>query len=111
MNRPLSPSMPDDAALRQLHAQALDTLSPTTLARLRSARHVASPAKRHAPSWWMATACSAVVGLALGYSFLLGESNAPPAPVTASATDDGSDVLDENPDLYLWLGGTDLAME
>jgi len=111
VNRSLSPSMPDDAALRQLHAQALDTLSPTTLARLRSARHAASQAKRHAPSWWMATACSAVVGLALGYSFLLGESNAPPAPVTASATDDGSDVLDENPDLYLWLGGTDLAME
>lgn len=101
--------MHDDAALRQLHAQALDTLSPATLARLRSARHAASPAKRHAPSWWMA--CSAVVALALGYSFLLGEATAPPAPVVASAADDGSDVLDENPDLYVWLGSTDLAME
>ncbi|MNW06606.1 hypothetical protein D3C71_2030430 [compost metagenome] len=52
-----------------------------------------------------------MVALALGYSFLLGESTAPPAPVVASAADDGSDVLDENPDLYVWLGSTDLAME
>jgi anti-sigma-K factor RskA len=111
VNRPLPPSMQDDAALRQLHAQALDTLSPTTLARLRSARHAGPSAKRHTPSWWMATACSAVVALALGYSFLLGDTTAPPAPVVASAADDGSDVLDENPDLYVWLGSTDLAME
>jgi hypothetical protein len=31
--------------------------------------------------------------------------------VAAVAADDSSDVLDENPDLYLWLGATDLAME
>lgn len=33
-----------------------------------------------------------------------------PAPVLASV-EDNSALYDENPDLYLWLGDTDLAME
>lgn len=111
MNRPRTPSPHDDAALQQLHAHALHSLSPATLARLREARHAAtSPARRRHPGWWMATACSAVVALALGYGF----STQPPAsPVTPAivAAEDSSEVLDENPDLYVWLAATDLAME
>ncbi|PSD18567.1 hypothetical protein C7E14_04205, partial [Stenotrophomonas maltophilia] len=37
-------------------------------------------------------------------------SPAVPAPVLASV-EDNSALYDENPDLYLWLGDTDLAME
>ncbi|MNT80329.1 hypothetical protein D3C72_2197710 [compost metagenome] len=59
----------------------------------------------------MATACSAVAALALGYSFTANPPGTPAAPTVAAAVDDSSDVLDENPDLYVWLGTTDLAME
>lgn len=111
MSRPVAPPLHDDAALHALHAQALQQLSPATLARLRSARHAATPRRSRAHGWWMATACSAVAALALGYSFSVNPPHAPvSAPVTA-AVDDSSELLDENPDLYVWLGTTDLAME
>lgn len=110
MNRHPVPPLHDDSALQQLHAQALGSLSPATLARLRSARQAARPRAR-AHGWWMATACSAVAALALGYSFTANPPSAPPTATLTTAMDDNSDVLDENPDLYLWLGGTDLAME
>jgi len=109
VSRPLSPTH-DDASLQQLHAQAVAQLSPATLARLRSARH-AAPRRTRAHGWWLATACSAVVALGLGYSFTLHPPVTPPVQVAATATDDNGDVLDENPDLYVWLGTTDLAME
>lgn len=109
MSRP-HPPLPDDTALQQLHAQALEQLSPATLARLRAARH--APARqRRVHGWWLATACTAVVALGLGYSFTAHPPGAPPAPVMASAVDDSSGLLDENPDMYVWLGATDLAME
>lgn len=111
MSRPIAPPLHDDAALHALHAQALQQLSPATLARLRSARHAAAPARRRAHGWWMATACSAVAALALGYSFTANPPGLPAAPPVAAAVDDSSDMLDENPDLYVWLGTTDLAME
>ncbi|WP_447592045.1 hypothetical protein [Stenotrophomonas rhizophila] len=111
MSRPVTPPLHDDAALHALHAQALQQVSPATLARLRSARHAAAPRRSRAHGWWMATACSAVAALALGYSFTANPPSAPATPTVASTVDDSSDVLDENPDLYVWLGTTDLAME
>jgi len=39
---------------------------------------------------------------------------APPSPTIApmvAALEDTGSTFDENPDLYLWLGGTDLALE
>lgn len=101
--------LPDDAALQRLHAQSLDRLSPATLARLRAGRH--APQRQRAHGWWMATAASLVVALGLGISFTAHPPVAPPAPLAAAATDDSGELLDENPDLYLWLGATDLAME
>lgn len=109
MSRP-HPPLPDDARLQQLHAQSLQQLSPATLARLRAARH-APVRPRRAHGWWLATACTAVVALGLGYSFTAHPPGAPPAPVMASTVDDSGGLLDENPDMYLWLGATDLAME
>lgn len=109
MSRP-HPPLPDDARLQQLHAQSLQQLSPATLARLRAARH-APVRPRRAHGWWLATACTAVVALGLGYSFTAHLPGAPPAPVMASAVDDSGGLLDENPDMYVWLGATDLAME
>ena len=111
MSRP-HPPLPDDTALQQLHAQALEQLSPATLARLRAGRH--APARpRRAHGWWLATACTAVVALGLGYSFTAHPPAATPdgAPVVAGAVDDSGGLLDENPDMYVWLGATDLAME
>lgn len=109
MNRPVSHELATDHAVQQLHAQALQQLSPATLARLRSARH--APAHRRTRTWWMATACSALVALALGYGFSADPpgSAAPPGAITT--LDDSGSMLDENPDLYVWLGTTDLAME
>jgi hypothetical protein len=98
-----------DADLQQLHAQAVARLSPATLARLRSAHHATSPRPR-IHGWWLATACSAVAALGLGYSFTVSPPRPAALPVVTTV-DDGVDVLDENPDLYVWLAGTDLAME
>ncbi|MGF6419384.1 hypothetical protein ABH900_002893 [Stenotrophomonas sp. AN71] len=106
MNR----SLPSDDLLRDLHAQSLQALSPATLARLRLARHGATAAHRGRWRWWLASACSLVVALGIGVQ-LTGHGNlAGPAPVLASV-EDNSALYDENPDLYLWLGDTDLAME
>lgn len=109
MSRPVSPTLPDDAALVQLHAHAVTQLSPATLARLRAARHAPQRARAH--GWWLASACSLVVALGLGISFTARPPVAPPVLMAGVAADDSGDVLDENPDLYLWLGATDLAME
>ncbi|QGM04054.1 hypothetical protein [Stenotrophomonas maltophilia] len=108
MNR----SLPSDDTLRSLHAQSLHALSPATLARLRQARHGATATHRGRWRWWLASACSLVVALGIGLQFtghgtLAGPA---PAPVLASVEDNGA-LYDENPDLYLWLGDTDLAME
>jgi len=109
VSRPVPSRLPDDATLQQLHAQALDHLSPTTLARLRAARH--APQRQRMHGWWLASAASLVVALGLGVSFTAHPPVTPPMQVAAVGTDDSTDVLEENPDLYLWLGTTDLAME
>lgn len=120
---------PDDAdrfdqRLRRLHADAVIRLSPQTLQRLRAARQAAAPARRAHRGWpWLAaTACSALLAVALGLQFRgtsPGPSPAatPTAPVIAAGDDDGYDdntldLLDENPDLYVWLGSdAQLAMD
>lgn len=109
MSRPTASRLPDDADLQQLHAQAVSQVSPATLARLRAARH--APRRPRAHGWWMATAASLVVALGLGISFTAHPPVAPPMPVATAMADDSDELLDENPDLYLWLGATDLAME
>ena len=72
-------------------------------------------APRPPPSWALAlvaSACSLVVALGIGLQFTGHGTLAgpPPDPVLASVEDNGA-LYDENPDLYLWLGDTDLAME
>lgn len=130
-----------DQQARQWHAAALKELSPQTLARLRAARHAAQTDTRpvrglHGYGRWLAaTAFTAVLAVGVGVRLLpLGESPRPsenPAAVPiASNGDAGSNeystanygsasygsanVLDEDPDLYLWLASADappLAME
>lgn len=108
MNR----SLPSDDALRSLHAQSLQALSPATLAQLRRARHGNRSAHGARLRWWLASGCTLVVAMGIGLQFSgLGIHPGPaPAPVVA-AVEDNSALYDENPDLYLWLGDNDLAME
>jgi anti-sigma-K factor RskA len=111
-----------DHGMRQLHATAVSQLSPQTLARLRAARHAAQTAPRrgHAWRWVTATAFSAVLAVALGVQFLPRWDTVPAAqPMVATVdNDDGYGdslaVLDESPDLYMWLASSEaepLAME
>ncbi|WMJ67916.1 hypothetical protein [Stenotrophomonas sp. 24(2023)] len=114
MNRPL----PSDDALRALHARAVQSLPPATLAQLRQARHAAPRRRAARGRWWLATACSLLVATGIGVR-LLGDHAAlpgsggmpPPVAREGSAQEDNGALYDENPDLYLWLGDTDLAME
>ena len=114
-----------DQAMRRLHMQAVDQVSPATRARLRVARQAATtPAAtrehRRGPGWVLATGFAAVSALAIGL-MLRPSPQAPaatsPAPAVAAATttaaydaDTGLATLDENPDLYLWLASNDDAM-
>lgn len=108
MNRPL----PSDDALRSLHAQSLQALSPATLARLRSARHSAGAAHAGRWRWWLASACSLVIALGIGVQFVgPGDHQGPIGTPIVAAEEDNGVLYDENPDLYLWLGDNDLAME
>lgn len=106
-----------DAYARGLHQAALGALDPATLARLRAARHhaaAATPRRGRHRGLWLATACSAVLALGVGVHFNLSSPGAP-APGAASlrvASVDADEVLDQNPDLYVWLGSENaLAME
>ena len=101
-----------DARVRQLHAHALVTLSPSTLARLREARHAPSQPRRH-PAWLLATACSTLLAIGMGLHLYIGHGQGQGQTqklTTATATDD--DTMDQNPDLYVWLSSENaLAME
>ncbi len=109
----MSPMLPPDERLRALQLQAEQSVSPATLARLRSARQGPAPSRRMTgPSRWLPMAVAAGLALLAVGVHLQAPSPAPStlAPgVAAMQNDDG--VLDESPDLYLWLGATDLAME
>ncbi|HYG06954.1 MAG TPA: hypothetical protein VD865_11185 [Stenotrophomonas sp.] len=103
-----------DAQARQLHQAALHSIDPATLARLRAARHEATqasaPGRRR--GLWLATACSAL--LALGVGVHLEQQTQMPAATAPAlvASLDADEVLDQNPDLYVWLGSDNaLAME
>lgn len=110
-----------DAHARSLHHASLRQLSPQTLARLRGARTQAQTAgsTRRWP-WLAATAFTGLLAIGLGAQFLPA-AKAPtgePAQLAAqaAATDANGSVtlLDENPDLYLWLASSEaqpLAME
>lgn len=107
-----------DRYARQLHATALSSISPQTLAKLRSARHAAAqPAPtRHGWRWLAATACSALLAVAIGTQFLPREAApvASPQPALANAAADAGDsytsALDENPDMYVWLASADAPL-
>ncbi|MGS1080209.1 hypothetical protein [Pseudoxanthomonas beigongshangi] len=110
-----------DSRARQAHAAALTQLSPQTLTRLRAARRQAPSASRRAWPWLAATAFSGVLAVMVGLQWL--PSSPTPAPaadepaVAANASDaalPANTLLDENPDLYLWLASSEappLAME
>ena len=115
-----------DAIARDVHASALDALSPRTRAQLQLRRRASlqpAPAPRLRTLAWPIAAACAVAALAIGWQ-LRGPGpmpmDAPPAApmVAANPTvgDDGSAtlVLDENPEFYEWLASSDaaaLAME
>ncbi|MFD0739925.1 hypothetical protein ACFQZQ_11630 [Lysobacter koreensis] len=110
-----------DDAMRALHAQSLERISPNTRLRLRPARRTTEASRapaRPAFGWVLATGCAAVFALAIGLQ-LRGPTPATSpateqplalADTTASAFDDSVAVLDENPDLYLWLAANDEPM-
>lgn len=106
-----------DTRARQLHRQALGSLDPVTLARLRAARRDAvAPARPalHRRGLWLATSCSAL--LALGLGIQLNRTTPVPAQASplasAAASQDNDEILDQNPDLYVWLSSENaLAME
>nr|WP_272910607.1 hypothetical protein [Xanthomonas campestris] len=104
--------------MRRLHATALTTLPPETLAKLRQARHAATAQRSRRLHWLLATACSAL--LAVGIGVQLRPTEQAPATTTtqvatttpAATSTDTDDLLTQNPDLFVWLGSdTALAME
>lgn len=125
-NDPMNDFRDDDArfdqAIRALHAQALSSVSDSTRARLRVARHAtAATAGAREPrrgfGWVLASGCAAVFALVIGLQ--LRPTPTPVAPATQPAiaaapalydADSAMAVLDENPDLYLWLAANDDAM-
>ncbi|PPU77467.1 MULTISPECIES: hypothetical protein [Xanthomonas] len=115
MNRSHDPAQ-FDAQLRQLHANALDSLPPQTLARLRQARQ-APAARLRRGHWLLATACSALLAVGIGLQLRPGDHTTPQPPPTQALADttastETDDLLTQDPDLYVWLGSnTALAME
>lgn len=116
----MNPASDFDRHARQLHAAALASLSPQTLARLRSARQAPGPGARRGRSftWLGVTACTVLLAV-LAASQLLplhrsGASTSQSPAVAAVPRADAADagdalvssaaVLDQDPDLYLWLG-------
>lgn len=115
-----------DRRMRQAHGVALQSLPPTTLARLRAARGLA--ARQHADiphgrrRWtWLAAGIPAVLAIAIGVQQLPGLHDSVPAhtahtataatrtasgtmAVAASTIDPGVDALGESPEFYAWLG-------
>lgn len=109
----------DDIA-RGVHARALASVSPRTLAQLQWRRAAAPAGPRfRGYAWPLATVC-AVAALAIGWQLrrpevLPAHVTTVPAPLAAAPDDDGATLaLDENPELFEWLASSDaaaLAME
>lgn len=118
-----------DAALRDLHAQALERVSPQVRQRLRTIRSEAAAQPQRGRGgllgWALASSGVAAVALALGLQFvgtgapaplavaIAPASEAAAAPVTVETgydPDTAVAALDENPDLYLWLASNSDAL-
>lgn len=122
-----------DAALRRLHAQALDSTSARTRAQLqqrhRAAFAAGGPAQHPRRYAWplLATAAAAAMALAVIGVVPPGRDASPQTARPAAAIGDdaglralavlddtsfqnsppGEPILDESPDLYLWLASND----
>ncbi|BAV96776.1 hypothetical protein [Lysobacter enzymogenes] len=124
-----------DAALRDLHAQALERVSPQVRQRLRTIRSEAAAQPQRGRGgllgWALASSGVAAVAVALGLQFVGTGAPAPgpaPAPLAVAiapaheaaaapvTVETGYDpdtavaALDENPDLYLWLASNSDAL-
>lgn len=110
-----------DARMRELHRASLEQLPPQTLTRIRSARGTAhAKAPRRAWPWLAATACSGLLAAYVGMQWMPSHPTADSVSATIASQGsqtgkgDASALLDENPELYLWLASADaqpLAME
>jgi len=113
-----------DATMRQRHATAVAQVSAATQAQLHQRRRAALAPSRAAGlrryGWAGAASFALLLALAVALPWQRQASSpASSGAVVASTALDGGDagadnVLDENPDFYLWLGSADaqtLAME
>lgn len=107
-----------DAIARARHAASLERLSARTQARLAQAQRPATrPVLRQRPAWALPTVLAAIAVLAIAVQLRPEPATAPAAPsadaalvVAGTTSTDPAAVLDENPDLYLWLASTDDVM-
>lgn len=107
-----------DAAVRQLHATATERISGRTQLQLQQRPRTVPvrPASRRF-GWPLGASFAAVLALMVGLQLRHAPTPTPATPVAvavAGNSDDIDAVLDENPDLFLWLASNDayaLAME
>lgn len=107
-----------DAIARARHAHSLERLSARSQARLAQARGPAArPMLRQRPAWALPTVLAAIAVLAIAVQLRPKPATAPAATpaeaalvTTGTTSPDPAAVLDENPDLYLWLASTDDVM-
>src|SRR5690606_23671300 len=109
-----------DAAMRQLHASAVDRVSGRTRLRLQQAPRTAPATplpQPHRLAWPLAASFAAALALMVGVQLWNEPAPAPAAPAATPVADADADidaVLEENPRLYLWLASNDayaLAIE
>lgn len=107
-----------EAAVRRLHAQAVEHVPVRTLVQLRPQRPAShTAAKPRLFAWPLAATCA--LALVAAGLFLRHPAPIPaePAPVVVATDGEAGDVyaaLDESPELYLWLASSDptrLVME
>lgn len=107
-----------DDAMRLLHRQALDAVTPATRQRLRAARTSAPARRARGSAWALGASVAAVASLAVGLQMGPLQRPAPATdpgavaagstlPSTALVDENSVATLDENPDLYLWLASSD----
>lgn len=107
-----------DMAMRALHAQAVDRISPQVRQRLRTARTPPVRAPR-ALGWGLASGCAALFGLVVALQFRMPHDATPepgvaaPVAVASTAPPDvpvALAALEQNPDFYLWLASNESAL-
>lgn len=107
-----------DERLRQLHAQAIERVSPRTRAQLQPQRVASRPSPWIPMRAWPLAATCAIALIAGGLSLRhptrpLATDDFSPGSVASPVSDnEAGDVyatLDESPDLYLWLASSDTA--